>query len=88
LALAPAPSHWSTHVGEVCLAPALQGRVLPNLCLSCGDRRAPKSSFYSDLVVDSIIRLHRIARLGDVANTRLGNLLDCSSIGNVMIPRP
>jgi hypothetical protein len=30
LALARAPSHWSTQVGEVCLAPALQGRVLPH----------------------------------------------------------
>jgi hypothetical protein len=29
LALAPALAHCSTHVGEICLAPALQGRVLP-----------------------------------------------------------
>jgi hypothetical protein len=32
LALAPARAHWSTQMGEVCLAlaPALQGRVLPH----------------------------------------------------------
>jgi len=78
LALAPAWAHWSTQVGEVCLAPALQGRVLPHRFI-----------FFVGTVEHRILNLmfNALQRSQRAATATTRNLLDCSGIGSAMIPR-